>query len=340
MMNLQSKNIELLKKARNGNKEALNQFAANNIPLVISVAQKFNNRNYEFEDIFQVGCIGLLDSIKRFDFNKNFTFSTYAVPKIIGEIKKYFRDNTHNSLKVSRELKELSTHANYKSKELSNALGRKPTIEELANYIGCKKEKLVDAFRALSSNKSLEEIIFHGDSGITLQEALESDFNLEDKIIKRSELQHLYDCIEILTDIENKVIKLRLKEFTQVKTAEMLNINQVNVSRAEKRAVRKLKILMPEHTEIKLKKSIQMFKKGFINKDISNRLDLSLNIIEIYRTVYNKKLGISRKIKSNKKKEAFNLLQHGYKAKDLSSKLNITIGTAYGYTHQFKHLNI
>lgn len=337
---MQSKNIDLLKKVRSGNVEALNEFVDNNIPLVISIAKKFNDRGYEYEDVFQVGCIGLIDSIKRFDFDKNFTFSTYAVPKIIGEIKKYFRDTTRNGLKVSRELKELSTDANYKSKELSNILGRKPTIEEISKYVGCEKEKLIDAINSINIGKSLEEVIFYGDTEITLKETLEDSFNLEDEIVKRSELQHLYDCIELLSDIEKKVTKLRLREFTQVKAAETLHINQVNVSRAEKRAIKKLKILVPEHTELKFNKSVQMFKRGFSNKDISKKLNLSSEILEIYRTIYNKKIGISSKIKSNQKKEAFNLIQQGYKAKDLSSKLSIPMGTAYGYTHQFKQLEV
>jgi RNA polymerase sporulation-specific sigma factor len=219
-------------------------------------------------------------------------------------------------------------------------LGRKPTTQELSNYIGCTKEKLLDAINSVNINKSLEEVIFYGDTEITLKETLEDSFNLEDEVVKRLKSQHLYDCIGLLSDIEKKVTKLRLREFTQVKVAETLHINQVNVSRAEKRAIKKLKVLVPEHTKNKFNKSVQMFKKGFSNKDISKKLNLSIEILEIYRTNYNKRIGISSKIKSDKKKEAFNLLQLGYKAKDLSSKLNIPMGTAYGYTHQFKQFNI
>ena len=238
-------NASLIEKAKNGDMQAQSILVQNNMGLVWSIVKRFQNRGYEAEDLFQIGCIGLIKAIKKFDTSYDVKFSTYAVPMIIGEIKIFIRDD--GIIKVSRSLKELSNKVRITKESLTKKLGREPSVNEMAEHLKITPEELVMALESSYSPDSLYETVAEGDSSPTFLidridgEGFESEVELTDKIALRQ-------VIDTLKPRERQIIMLRyFKEMTQVQIAEILGISQVQVSRIEKKILNELrkKITMP-----------------------------------------------------------------------------------------------
>lgn len=201
-----------------------------NIRLVWSVVQRFMNRGYEPEDLFQIGCIGLLKSVDKFDLSYDVKFSTYAVPMIIGEIQRFLRDD--GTLKVSRSLKEMANKVRKKRDELSKELNRLPTIKEVADGLGVSPEEVVFAQEANKPPSSIHETVFENDGDpITLMDQI-----ADDSQEKWFEKLALNEAIGGLTERERLIVYLRYyRDQTQSEVAARLGISQVQVSRLEKR---------------------------------------------------------------------------------------------------------
>lgn len=202
-----------------------------NIRLVWSVVQRFLNRGYEAEDLFQIGCIGLLKSVDKFDLSYEVKFSTYAVPMIIGEIQRFLRDD--GTIKVSRSLKELANRVRKTKDELSKRIGRLPTISEVAEELGISPEEVV--FFAQEANKppsSIHETVFENDGDpITLMDQISDES--QDKWFEKLALS---DAIGTLSERERLIVYLRYyRDQTQSEVAHRLGISQVQVSRLEKK---------------------------------------------------------------------------------------------------------
>lgn len=231
-------NIGLLERARNGDKEALDRLVKINLPLVSAISKKFLNRGYEYEDIFQIGCMGLVKAVNNFNPNFNVKFSTYAVPMVMGEIKRFLRDD--GIIKVSRSVKNVARKLHYDKEALTKKLDREPTIEELAEYSGISSEEIVFAIESVSGLQYLYDTI-HQDDGSPvllidkLSENCEEDEEIVDKIALKEALSNL--------DVKSRqIIMLRyFKDKTQVQVARMLGISQVQVSRIEKKVLKIMK---------------------------------------------------------------------------------------------------
>jgi RNA polymerase sporulation-specific sigma factor len=231
--------LDLIKRAQSGDLEARNTIVDGNTGLVWSVVRRFKNRNIEIEDLFQIGCIGLIKSVDKFDPSFNVRFSTYAVPMILGEIRRYFRDD--GAIKVSRSLKELSLKAKDAGEKLEQSLGRPPTINELAKDLNEEPEQIVHAIEAARAPESLFRE-FEDDEG--------SENRLIDKIVADQngdesdtvERISLYSAIKQLSEREKRLIWLRYYlGQTQQSVAKKLGISQVQVSRLEKKILDVLK---------------------------------------------------------------------------------------------------
>lgn len=229
--------IELLKRIREGDKAARDTLINGNLRLVLSVIQRFTNRGENLDDLFQVGCIGLIKAIDNFDISQNVRFSTYAVPMIIGEIKRYLRDN--NSLRVSRSMRDTAYHAMQVKEQLQNKLNRDPTVSEIAKELGVDEATVVIALEAIVEPVSLYEPVY-SDSGDTIYvmdqiSSVDSDKDWLDEImIKQS--------IKDLSPREKQILSLRfMKGKTQMEVAEEIGISQAQVSRLEKGAIEKIK---------------------------------------------------------------------------------------------------
>ncbi|MBJ6363464.1 RNA polymerase sporulation sigma factor SigF [Paenibacillus sp. GCM10012307] len=207
-----------------------------NIRLVWSVVQRFMNRGYDPEDLFQIGCIGLLKSVDKFDLSYDVKFSTYAVPMIIGEIQRFLRDD--GTLKVSRSLKELANKVRKTKDELSKVLGRQPTIKEVAEQLGISPEDVVFAQEANKPPTSIHETVFENDGDpITLMDQISDDSQEKwfDKLA-------LNEAIGTLSERERLIVYLRYyRDQTQSEVASRLGISQVQVSRLEKKILQCIK---------------------------------------------------------------------------------------------------
>lgn len=231
-------NAELLTKAQNGDKDALDQFVKNNIPLVSAVTRKFMNRGYEYDDIFQIGCMGLVKAVNNFDPAYNVKFSTYAVPMIMGEIKRFIRDD--GIIKVSRSVKSVAKKLHYDKENLTKKLGKEPTVEELSKYSGISTEDIIFATESTSSMQSLYDTI-HQDDGapVLLIDKLSENYEEDNELVDRLTLK---EALKNLDAKSRQVILLRyFKDKTQVEVAKMLGISQVQVSRIEKRVLELIK---------------------------------------------------------------------------------------------------
>lgn len=227
-------NGELLLKAKNGDNDAMNRLIEMNLPLVASISKKFLNRGYEYEDIFQVGSIGLVKAINNFNSEYNVKFSTYAVPMIIGEIKRFLRDD--GMIKVSRNVKSLSRKLRYYKEELTNKLKRSPTIDELAEFAGVEKEEIIFSIESSNSLQYLYDTI-HKDDGspILLIDKLSEKGQDDSSLIEKIALK---EALRSLDEKARQVIVLRyFKDKTQMQVANMLGISQVQVSRIEKKVL-------------------------------------------------------------------------------------------------------
>ena len=233
----EAEKIELLKKARNGDKLARDKLINGNLRLVLSVIQRFSNRGEDPDDLFQVGCIGLIKAIDNFDVNQNVRFSTYGVPMIIGEIRRYLRDN--NSVRVSRSLRDTAYHAMQVKERLSLDGDREPSPQRIADELNIKKEDVVLALEAIVEPISLYEPIYN-DGGDTIY--------VMDQIGDRNDDSNWIDEISLKEEIkklssrEKNILFLRFMEGkTQMEVAEEIGISQAQVSRLEKGALNKIK---------------------------------------------------------------------------------------------------
>lgn len=219
-----------------GDNVARDTLVSCNIRLVWSVVQRFLNRGYEAEDLFQIGCIGLLKSVDKFDLSYDVKFSTYAVPMIIGEIQRFLRDD--GTLKVSRSLKELANKVRKTKDELSKRIGRLPTIKEVAEELGISPEDVVFAQEANKPPSSIHETVFENDGDpITLMDQIADD--TQEKWFDKLALN---EAIGGLSERERLIVYLRyFRDQTQSEVASRLGISQVQVSRLEKKILQSIK---------------------------------------------------------------------------------------------------
>jgi RNA polymerase sporulation-specific sigma factor len=228
------KMVELLKKMQSGDYSSREEFIRGNLRLVLSVIQRFNNRGEYVDDLFQVGCIGLIKAIDNFDLSQNVRFSTYAVPMIIGEIRRYLRDN--NSIRVSRSLRDIAYKALQIRDQLINKYSKEPTVTEIAKALELPVEEVVFALDAIQDPVSLFEPIYH-DSGdaIYVMDQVSDDKNIDDNWLESIALK---EAMKRLNDREKLILNLRFFEgHTQMEVAEEIGISQAQVSRLEKTAL-------------------------------------------------------------------------------------------------------
>lgn len=223
----------LLIEAQSGNTAAREKLITGNLRLVLSVIQRFNNRGENPDDLFQVGCIGLMKAIDNFDTTHDVKFSTYAVPMIIGEVRRHLRDN--NPVRVSRSMRDTAYHAMQTREKLSNDLNRDPTIEEIAKEMGRKKSEIVIALESIVDPVSFYEPVYsNGGDTIYLMDQLgtnESDGDWIDEISMK-------EAIKSLPPREKRILSMRfMKGMTQTEVAQEIGISQAQVSRLEKGAI-------------------------------------------------------------------------------------------------------
>lgn len=233
----ESEKMRLLELAHSGDKDARDKLISGNLKLVLSVIQRFSGRNENPDDLFQVGCIGLIKAIDNFDTSQNVKFSTYAVPMIIGEIRRFLRDN--NPIRVSRSLRDTAYHAMQVKEQLTNKTQREPTVEEIAKELGVKKELVVMALEAVVDPVSLYEPVYSdgGDTIYVMDQIGDSssDENWIDEILMKQ-------AIDDLSDREKFILNLRFMQGkTQTEVAKEVGISQAQVSRLEKGAIGKIK---------------------------------------------------------------------------------------------------
>ena len=228
---------KLLIEAKNGNKKAREDLINGNLRLVLSVIQRFTNRGENLDDLFQIGCIGLIKAIDNFDTGHDVRFSTYAVPMIIGEVRRYLRDN--NPIRVSRSLRDTAYHAMQIKEKISNEKGYEPTVEEIAKEMKLKKEDVVIALESVVDPVSFFEPVYsNGGDTIFLMDQIssnETDSDWLDEIV-------LKEAIKNLPDREKNILSMRfMKGMTQTELAEEIGISQAQVSRLEKNAIDSIK---------------------------------------------------------------------------------------------------
>lgn len=229
---------ELFQKIKKGDSAARELYIKGNLRLVLSVIKRFQNCNENADDLFQIGCIGLMKAIDNFDTTLNVKFSTYAVPMIIGEIRRYLRDN--NSIRVSRSLRDIAYKALSAKETYVKKNSKEPTIEELAEEIGIDKETIVYALDAIQSPVSLFDPVYT-ESGDTLyvMDQISDKKNREDLWI---ETLSLHDALARLNTRERNIIEMRFYDGkTQMEVADEIGISQAQVSRLEKNALKSMK---------------------------------------------------------------------------------------------------
>lgn len=233
----ESEKMELLKKMHAGDKTARDKLVNGNLRLVLSVIQRFVNRGENLDDLFQVGTIGLMKAIDNFDISQNVRFSTYAVPMIIGEVRRYLRDN--NALRVSRSMRDTAYHAMQVKEQLQAKLNRDPTMEEIAEALKIPVSEVVVALEAIVEPVSLYEPVYSdgGDTIYVMDQvgSMNSDSDWLDEIT-------IKETIRNLSPREKKILALRFMDGkTQTEVASEIGISQAQVSRLEKGAIRKIK---------------------------------------------------------------------------------------------------
>lgn len=230
--------LELIKLARQGDKKARDLLVTQNIGLVWSIVRRFSNRGHELDDLFQIGSIGLIKAIDKFDTSFDVKFSTYAVPMITGEIKRFLRDD--GMIKVSRSLKETANKVRISRETLSNKLGREPTIEEISEDIDIDTEEIVMALESNAEVESLYKTIYQGDgNAIYLIDKLEQSKDESEDMIDKFALKEI---IESLEPKDQDIIRLRyFCDKTQTDIAKELGISQVQVSRLEKKILKTMR---------------------------------------------------------------------------------------------------
>ena len=225
---------ELFEKIKQGDTEARETFIRGNLRLVLSVIGRFNNRGENVDDLFQVGCIGLIKSIDNFNTELDVQFSTYAVPMIIGEIRRYLRDN--NAVRVSRSLRDIAYKALCVREKIINDRGSEPSVEEIAKLIDSPKEDVTMALDAIQEPISLFEPVYHdGGDAVYVMDQVSDKKNLDEAWIEKISLR---EAMEKLTEREKLIITLRFfRGRTQTEVANEVGISQAQVSRLEKSAI-------------------------------------------------------------------------------------------------------
>ncbi len=229
---------KLIIEAQGGDKDAREQLILNNMALVWSIVRRFTNRGYEAQDLFQIGSIGLIKAIDKFDITFEVKFSTYAVPMISGEIKRFLRDD--GMIKMSRSIKENGWKVRRSMEKLSYSLGRDATLEEIAGDAEITLEDVVMALEANVEVESIYKTIYQGDGNeITLEDKLPSQTDESEKIVNHMLMEQL---MEILSEEEKELINLRYYEDkTQTEVAKKLGVSQVQVSRLEKKILKRMR---------------------------------------------------------------------------------------------------
>lgn len=233
--------LELIQRAQAGDDKAREILVQENMGLVWSLVRRFSNRGYDIEDLFQIGSIGLLKSIDKFDLSFSVKFSTYAVPMIVGEIKRFLRDD--GMIKVSRSLKETAYKVRLLKEEMFRENNREPTLSELAASLEIGIEEVVEALESNAEIESLNAVIYQGDGKpITLSDKINESPSEQSSIVDKMLLKEM---IERLLPLEREIISLRyFEDRTQTEIAQQLEISQVQVSRIEKRILKKMKEMM------------------------------------------------------------------------------------------------
>lgn len=229
---------ELFKRIKQGDREAREQYIKGNLRLVLSVIKRFSGSNENADDLFQIGCIGLIKAIDNFNTELDVKFSTYAVPMIIGEIRRYLRD--YNSIRVSRSLRDIAYKAIYAKERYLKEHLKEPTIDEIAREIHIEKEMIVYALDAIQNPVSLYEPVYtEGGDTLYVMDQISDKKNREDSWIENLSLQN---AMERLGGRERKIVELRyFQGKTQMEVSEEIGISQAQVSRLEKNALRTMK---------------------------------------------------------------------------------------------------
>lgn len=227
----------LIKNAQNGDSQAMEALVEENAGLIWAVTRRFLGRGTEADDLYQLGCLGFLKAVEGFDLSYGTQFSTYAVPKISGEIRRFLRDD--GAVKVSRSLKEQASVIRSVRNKLTVAFGRDPTITEISHQTGFTPEEIALAETATAATESIQKE--NGEDGFSLENIL-SDTESEERMVEKIALRQ---AIESLPERESTVIKLRyFHGLTQQRVAKVLNVSQVQVSRIEKKAIIQLKAML------------------------------------------------------------------------------------------------
>lgn len=229
---------ELLRRIKQGDEDARTAFVNGNLKLVLSVVQRFSNRGEDPDDLFQIGCIGLIKAIDNFDLSQEVKFSTYAVPMIIGEIRRYLRDN--NPIRVSRSMRDTAYKALGAKERLTATLQREPTVEEIAKELGMKREEVVIALEAIVDPVSLFDSVYNDDSDtIYLMDQVWDTHETESNWVEEISLRQ---AVARLSDREKRILSLRFYAGkTQTEVAAEIGISQAQVSRLEKNALTEIK---------------------------------------------------------------------------------------------------
>lgn len=225
---------ELFIEIKKGNEEARQKFIYGNLKLVLSVIKRFNNRNENVDDLFQVGCIGLIKAIDNFDLSQNVLFSTYAVPMIIGEIRRHLRDN--NSIRVSRSLRDIAYKALQIKEKILNEQNREATVEDVAKELQIPKEEIAYALDAIQEPISLYEPVYNdGADALFLMDQVSDNKNTDDNWVEDIAIS---ESLKKLNDREKMIIRKRFFDGkTQMEVADEIGISQAQVSRLEKTAL-------------------------------------------------------------------------------------------------------
>ena len=229
--------LTLINRAHQGDKLARDKILIENTGLIWSIVRRFLNRGHEGEDLFQIGCIGMLKAIDRFDTEFDVAFSTYAVPMIAGEIRRFIRDD--GIVKISRKIKENQMKIMHQREIYINEKKQEPTIEDLEKVCDLTKEEIVMAMDASRNVESIDKEMYSKDSAYTLMDLAEDDTNIEETVLNKIMVQQLMDMLE---SKERKIINLRyFKNKTQSQVAKEMGMTQVQVSRLEKKILNSMR---------------------------------------------------------------------------------------------------
>lgn len=229
---------ELMYKMKDGDFESREKFIRGNLRLVLSVIQRFNNRGENADDLFQVGCIGLIKALDNFDLAQNVKFSTYAVPMIIGEIRRYLRDN--NSIRVSRSLRDIAYRALQVRDRLISENNKEPTVQQIAKELELPREEVIFALDAIQEPVSLFEPIYHdGGDAIYVMDQISDNKNLDDSWLENISIK---EAMKKLSSREKMILNMRFFDGrTQMEVADEIGISQAQVSRLEKTALKHMR---------------------------------------------------------------------------------------------------